>query len=34
MEQNDNSLNIKVTTTLLLKYVLPTILSGFFAYGL
>lgn len=30
MEQNDNSLNIKVTTTLLLKYVLPTILSGIF----
>lgn len=30
MEQNDNSLNIKVTTASLLKYALPTILSGIF----
>lgn len=30
MEQNDNSLNIKVTTASLLNYALPTILSGIF----
>lgn len=36
MEQNDNSLNIKVTTASLLKYALPTILSGIFmnVYGI
>lgn len=30
MEANENALNIKVSTTTLLKYVLPTILSNIF----